>query len=73
MDGIKPIQVFSAQPLDGAAKMKIELAFSGKHTEPVSFVYVVKPELIGGILVNDNEVYYDATVKGQLDKIKHIL
>lgn len=67
------IKVISSMPLDTATAGKIEKAFSKKHSEKVSFVYEVDSKIIGGVLVIDGDRYYDATIKGQLSRLKKTL
>lgn len=64
------IRVVAPDELDAAIKKRIEKIFSGKHREPVQFVYEKDSSLIGGILIIDGNNYYNSSVRGRLDKIK---
>lgn len=67
---METIKVISSAPLDAETIKKIEKAFMKKHKNKVDFSYEVDFSIIGGILIIDGNNYYDATIKGQLDKIR---
>ena len=64
------VRIISADSLAPAEREKLEAAWNQKHGVEASFVYEVDPTLIGGIRIEDNGNLYDASVKGQLSKLR---
>jgi len=69
--GIKEAEVISAIPLDDTLKNSIlnkikELTGSSQ----IKLSNKVKPELIGGFILNMDDLRYDASISGKLAKIK---
>lgn len=64
------ITVVTAKKLDDKTKNKIEKIFRAKHSDTVNFIYEVDFAVLGGCLIIDGEKYYDATIEGQLARLK---
>ena len=64
------IRIVSAAPLSGVEREKLESAWRKKYGGEPSFVYAVDPSLIGGIRIEDGDAVYDASIKGQLSKLR---
>ncbi|HEY8423933.1 MAG TPA: F0F1 ATP synthase subunit alpha [Clostridia bacterium] len=65
------VKVITAQTIDESVKKRIEEVFIKKHNgEEVSFTYEIDPSILGGILVVDNGVYYDGTLKSRFIQLK---
>ncbi|MDR3318439.1 MAG: F0F1 ATP synthase subunit delta [Clostridiales bacterium] len=71
---MKAITVISGAPLSTARKEQIETVFRRKHegTDP-EFVYDVDSGIIGGIMIIDDGVYYDGSLRSQLEKMRQRL
>ena len=67
---MRQIKIVSASILDAESKRKIENFFSEKGGEKPVFIYDTDEALIGGFMAVDGDNYYDATLKGQLNKLK---
>lgn len=66
------IKVITGQEIDNLTKKKVEQVFKKKHpNEDVSFSYEIDPSILGGILVIDNGIYYDGTIKNRLVQLEH--
>lgn len=71
---MEPIKVISHIELSQDIRQKIEKTWIKKHKgESLSFDYSVDSRILGGVLIIDNGVYFDATVKSTLNQIKSIL
>ena len=64
------VRVTSAALLSPGDRKKLESAWRVKHGGEPSFVYEVDSALIGGIRIEDGGVVYDASIKGQLSKLR---
>ena len=67
---MRQIKIIAAAAYDSASKNKIEEFFLRLHPEGAEFVYEINDSLIGGFMAVDGDNYYDATIKGQLNKLK---
>jgi len=71
---LKPIKIITAVPLSDEHADRIEEIFAAKHPdEDVDFVYEVNPSVLGGILIMDNGLLYDGTIKNDLEKLRRKL
>jgi F0F1-type ATP synthase delta subunit len=41
--------------------------------KPVRLTFSLKPEILGGLLVRKGSIYYDASLKGSLLKLKETI
>lgn len=65
------IKVITSIKIDEQSKQRVESIFSAKHKgEKVTFEYDINPEILGGILVIDNGIYYDGTIKSRFIQLK---
>ena len=65
------IKVITSYGIDIKTKNRIEEVFKKKHSgKDISFSYEIDPSILGGILVIDNGVYYDGTLKAALFNYK---
>lgn len=65
------IKVITRQKIDNLTKKKVEQIFQKKHpNEDVSFAYEIDPNILGGILVLDNGIYYDGTIKNRFVQLE---
>lgn len=67
--GILRAQVSSATPLDDPRRQSLEEALARWFGKTVRCSFVVKPELLGGVLVRTGDVVLDGSVKGRLDRL----
>ncbi len=66
------IKVITRENIDNLTKKRVEQIFQKKHQgEDVSFSYEIDPSILGGILVIDNGVYYDGTLKNRFVQLQH--
>jgi F-type H+-transporting ATPase subunit alpha len=65
------IRVITSQKIDIPTQKRIEEVFKKKHGgKELTFSYETDPSILGGILVIDNGVYYDGTLKSRFIKIQ---
>lgn len=68
--GISTIEVASASPLSEDQKTKLEEKLEVLEGGPVSLIYTIDPELIGGLSLKKGNLIYDVSVKGSLGNLK---
>jgi F-type H+-transporting ATPase subunit delta len=68
--GILTFEVASVIPLSEAQKLRLKKELEELEKSPVSLVYTIDPDLIGGLSLRKGHVVYDASVQGNLLKIK---
>ena len=71
--GIASLEVSSAVELTGDEKKQIEETLKKVEKKPVRLTFSLKPEILGGLLVRKGSIYYDASLKGSLLKLKEII
>lgn len=73
--GITNVVVTSAKPLSEQSlqSIKQKLIASGTTKEDINLETQVKPDLIGGFILEYNNKQYDASVRGRLHKLKNKL
>ncbi|NLC16620.1 MAG: F0F1 ATP synthase subunit alpha [Clostridiales bacterium] len=65
------IKVITSYGIDIKTKNRIEEVFKKKHSgKDISFSYEIDPSILGGILVIDNGVYYDGTLKSRFIQLQ---
>lgn len=64
--------VFASEP-DSAVKAELEKKLSSITGKKVLLKEVVDPSVIGGVKVRLGSILYDATIRGQLDRLKAAL
>ncbi len=68
-EGIVSLKITSARELDGKTLESIKKMFG----EKVEAVTQVDPQIIGGVIVHDENKIFDASLKTQLNKLKQSL
>ncbi|HEY8419572.1 MAG TPA: F0F1 ATP synthase subunit alpha [Clostridia bacterium] len=65
------IRVITSQKIDIQTQKRIEEVFKKRHSgEELTFSYEIDPNILGGILVIDNGVYYDGTLKSRFIQLQ---
>jgi F-type H+-transporting ATPase subunit delta len=68
--GISTIEVASVSLLSEDQKTKLEEKLEILEGRPVSLVYTIDPELIGGLSLRKGNIVYDVSIKGSLENLK---
>ncbi len=68
--GIATIEVVSASSLSEEQKTKLKEKLEILEKGPVSLMYTIDPELIGGLSLKKGNIVYDVSVKGSLEILK---
>jgi F-type H+-transporting ATPase subunit delta len=69
--GILALTIESAKTLDGdSEKELVKMIMEKTGASDVKITKRIRPELLGGYLLRIGAFYIDATVKGQLEKMK---
>ncbi|MDD8021271.1 MAG: ATP synthase F1 subunit delta [Acidobacteriota bacterium] len=71
--GLEILEVSSAVELTEEEKKKIEATLKNIEKRPVRLTFSLKPEILGGLLVRKGSIYYDASLKGSLLKLREII
>lgn len=71
--GILTCRVASVMPLTEPQKARLQERLEGLEGQPVSLVFVIDPELIGGLTVTKGHVVYDISLRGQVEKLREII
>lgn len=71
--GVAIFEVRSAVPLEKDEVESLKEKLTELEATPVHLDLVVDPEILAGIRIRKGNVVYDASIKGQLNKIKEIL
>ncbi len=71
--GVAIFEVRSAVPLEKEEVDSLREKLAELEAAPVHLDLVVDPEILAGIRIRKGNVVYDASIKGQLNKIKEIL
>ncbi|HEY8443494.1 MAG TPA: F0F1 ATP synthase subunit alpha [Clostridia bacterium] len=65
------IRVITSQKIDIQTQKRIEEVFRKKHSgKELEFTYEIDPGILGGILIIDNGVYYDGTLKSRFVQLQ---
>jgi F-type H+-transporting ATPase subunit delta len=68
--GVSTFEVSSVVSLTEAQKESLKLQLERVEKRPVYLTYKVEPELVAGISLKKGNFVYDASIKGQLSKLK---
>lgn len=68
--GISTFQVSSVVPLNRVQKKRLEDKLAFLENQPVSLTYKIDPSLIGGLSIQRGNVIYDASIRGDLERLK---
>jgi F-type H+-transporting ATPase subunit delta len=68
--GIKTLVLTTAVKIDDTIKQKLSLIFSLKDKTKHEFITRIKPSIIGGFMVQVDDLLYDASLATELKRIK---
>ena len=68
--GITTFQVSSVIPLSPAQKKRLKEKLARLERRPVSLTYKMDPSLIGGLSIRNANIVYDASIQGDLERLK---
>ena len=68
--GIASFEVSSVIPLSSNQKKRLEEKLALLEQRPVSLTYKIDHELIGGLSIRQGNIVYDASIKGDLERLK---
>jgi F-type H+-transporting ATPase subunit delta len=68
--GVLSFEVRSVVPLGEDRKARLEAELRRIENRPVHCDYVLDPSIVGGLRVGRGNLVYDASLKGQLEKLK---
>lgn len=71
--GVAVAEVETPQPLDAAEQERLKAALGAKLGRTVELKTAVEPKLLGGFKARIGSTLYDASVKGQLDRLAQSL
>ncbi len=72
-EGIVPVYVSSAIPLDEEHQTGLKEAFEKRLGQPVAIIVKVDESLIGGISARVGGTVYDGSLSGQLTRLSYLL
>lgn len=67
------VTVYTAKKLDNLTTEKINEKIQAKESDNCEIEFVVNPSLIGGIVIQKNDVIFDGSVLNDLNNIKKYL
>jgi F-type H+-transporting ATPase subunit delta len=73
LHGIRTFEVHSVISLSEAQKVRLEAELTRLENAPVSCSYALDPALVGGLFIRKGNRVYDASVKGELERLKDII
>ncbi len=68
--GIVSFEVSSVIPLSTEQRKRLEEKLAVYENSPVSLTYKIDPSLIGGLSIRKGNIVYDASIRGDLEKLK---
>jgi F-type H+-transporting ATPase subunit delta len=68
--GIATFEVSSVIPLNPAQKKRLEKKLALLEHSPVTLTYKIDPSLIGGLSIRKGNIVYDASIQGDLERLK---
>lgn len=68
--GIKTLVLTTAAPIDDTTMQKLNLWYQQKDKPPHELVTRVKPSIIGGFMLQIDDILYDASVSNELALLK---
>jgi F-type H+-transporting ATPase subunit delta len=71
--GVVTFDVRSVVPLTGAQRAALEATLAAREKKPVSCVYGLDAAIVGGLVVRKGNRVYDASLKGELERLKEII
>ena len=73
LHGIRTFEVRSVVPLSDGQKGRLEAELARLEEAPVFCSYGLDPALVGGLFIRKGNRVYDASVKGELERLKDII
>jgi len=73
LHGIRTFEVRSVVPLSAGQKNRLEAELSRLEKGPVSCSYALDPAIVGGLFIRKGNRVYDASVKGEIERLKEII
>jgi F-type H+-transporting ATPase subunit delta len=73
LKGVSTYEVTSAVPLTEDQKKRLIKKLERLEKKPIFLKYRKDPSLIGGISIQKGHVVYDASVKGNLERLKQLI
>ena len=71
--GIKTLVITTATPIDEIISQKLSLKFKEKDRPPNELVTRIKPSIIGGFMLQIDDLLYDASISNELKQLKREL
>ena len=68
--GVVTFEVSSVIPLNEEQKLNLQTKLEVIEKGPVALEYIQNPSLIGGLSLRKGNIVYDASLKGDLEKLK---
>lgn len=68
--GIKTITLTTAWEVDETIRQKVESIYQRKGVGGQEIVTRVKPSIIGGFMIQENDLLYDASISTELSRLK---
>ena len=71
--GVSVFEVTSVVPLTEVQKSRLEKKLEWLEKKPVFLKYRKEPSLVGGISVQKGNIIYDASIRGNLERLKQLI
>lgn len=71
--GLRRVTVTAARPLDQADQDMLTRRLESITGRTISLDVAVDPSILGGVLIRSGSLYYDASLKGQLERMRRQL
>jgi F-type H+-transporting ATPase subunit delta len=71
--GVRTFEVLSVVPMSEPQKGRLERELSRLEHAPVSCSYGLDPALVGGLFIRKGNRVYDASLKGELERLQDII
>jgi F-type H+-transporting ATPase subunit delta len=68
--GILTFEVASVVPLTGVQKRRLRETLEAAEGRPVSLVFKIDPEIVGGLALKRGNIVYDVSILGNLNQMK---
>jgi F-type H+-transporting ATPase subunit delta len=68
--GVLTFEVTSVIPLTDTQKNRLQETLEAVEKKPVSLVYGIDPGIVGGLALKRGHIVYDASIQGNLDRMK---
>jgi len=71
--GVSTYEVTSVIPLNEDQKKRLAKKLEWLEKKPVFLKYREDPSLVGGLSVQKGNIIYDASIRGNLERLKHLI